>query len=376
MKKLIHYLGIIAVVVGSLALVTTPADVVAKDKKPKVIAKGLDNPRGLAFDPAGDLYVAEAGRGGGGPCVEVRGQEFCLGLTGAITRIRNGHKKRVVKKLPSLALSGRDGEDPGSEAVGPHDLSLVLSERPWVVTGLGGDLGFRVGLGENGEDLGMLFQVAHKRKLQDFVDIVAYEDSMNPDGGEVDSNPQSVLALKGRQIVAEAGGNSLLDVDHEGNISTIAVFPERMVDAPPFLRLPPGTQIPMESVPTSVVQGPDGTLYAGELTGFPFPVGEARVYRIDPCIGLEVFESDFTNIIAIEFDDQGRLLVLEIAKNGLLSGDPTGALIRVNHDGTRDELASDGLFMPTGLAVGPEGGIYISNCGVCAGVGEVIRIKP
>ena len=147
MKKLIHYLGIIAVVVGSLALVTTPADVAAKDKKPKVIAKGLDNPRGLAFDPAGDLYVAEAGRGGGGPCVEVRGQEFCLGLTGAITRIRNGHKKRVVKKLPSLALSGRDGEDPGSEATGPHDLSFVLSERPWVVTGLGGDLGFRVGLG-------------------------------------------------------------------------------------------------------------------------------------------------------------------------------------------------------------------------------------
>ncbi len=307
MKKLMHYLGVIAVVVGSLALVTTPADVVAKDKKPKkpkVIAKGLDNPRGLAFDPSGDLYVAEAGRGGGGPCVEVRGQEFCLGLTGAITRIRNGHKKRVVKNLPSLALSGRDGEDPGSEATGPHDLSFVLSERPWVVTGLGGDLDFRDGLGNNGEDLGMLFQVAHKRKLQDFVDIAAYEESMNPDApAEIDSNPQSVLALKGRRIVADAGGNSLLDVDHEGKISTIAVFLER--DG-------------FQSVPTSVVQGPDGAFYVGELTGFPFPVGEARVYRIDPCTGLpEVFESGFTNIIAIDFDDQGRLLVLEIATDGL-----------------------------------------------------------
>ena len=29
----------------------------------RVIAKGLDNPRGLAYD-AGHLYVAEAGRGG------------------------------------------------------------------------------------------------------------------------------------------------------------------------------------------------------------------------------------------------------------------------------------------------------------------------
>jgi sugar lactone lactonase YvrE len=238
------------------------------------------------------------------------------------------------------------------------------------VTGLGGDLGFRDGLDKNGEDLGMLFQVAHKHKLQDFVDIAAYEESMNPDApAEMDSNPQSVLSLKGRRIVADAGGNSLLDVDHEGNISTIAVFPERISP------LPFGPPL-FQSVPTSVVQGPDGALYASELTGFPFPVGEARVYRIDPCAGVKVFESGFTNIIAIDFDDQGRLLVLEIATNGLLSGDPTGALIRVNHDGTKDELAIDGLFMPTGLAVGPKGGIYVSNCGVCAGDGEVIRIKP
>ncbi len=48
----------------------------------------------------------------------------------------------------------------------------------------------------------------------------------------------------------------------------------------------------------------------------------------------------------------------------------------MNHDGSVEVLASEGLFMPTGLAVGPKGGIYISNCGVCAGVGEVIRINP
>src|SRR5690242_9224177 len=32
------------------------------------IASGLDNPRGLAFGPDGGLYVAEAGKGGAGPC--------------------------------------------------------------------------------------------------------------------------------------------------------------------------------------------------------------------------------------------------------------------------------------------------------------------
>ncbi len=53
----------------------------------------------------------------------------------------------------------------------------------------------------------------------------------------------------------------------------LAVFHARLVDAPPFLGLPPGTKIPMQAVPNSVVQGPDGAWYVGQLTGFPFPVG-------------------------------------------------------------------------------------------------------
>lgn len=34
----------------------------------EVIATGLDNPRGLGFNKDGNLYVAEAGIGGGGNC--------------------------------------------------------------------------------------------------------------------------------------------------------------------------------------------------------------------------------------------------------------------------------------------------------------------
>ena len=34
----------------------------------RVVMTGLDNPRDLAFGPEGALYVAEAGRGGDGPC--------------------------------------------------------------------------------------------------------------------------------------------------------------------------------------------------------------------------------------------------------------------------------------------------------------------
>jgi sugar lactone lactonase YvrE len=115
-------------------------------------------------------------------------------------------------------------------------------------------------------------------------------------------------------------------------------------------------------------------LYVGQLTGFPFPVGGANVYRVEPGGTPEVFLSGFTNIIEIAFGPDGSLYVLEIAHNSLLSGDPTGALIRVDQDGSRTVIASDGLTMPTGVAI-RDGTADVSNCGVCADTGEVVAIE-
>ena len=53
----------------------------------------------------------------------------------------------------------------------------------------------------------------------------------------------------------------------------------------------------------------------------------------------------------------------------------TGSLVRVATDGTRTTLIA-GLTRPTGLALGPDGGIYISHRGTSVGSGEVLRIGP
>jgi hypothetical protein len=67
-------------------------------------------------------------------------------------------------------------------------------------------------------------------------------------------------------------------------------------------------------------------------------VDKERNERRDPTLPHRdspgrVFLSGFTNVIDIVFGPDGSLYVLEIAHNGLLSGDPTGALIRVDQDG-------------------------------------------
>jgi hypothetical protein len=206
-------------------------------------------------------------------------------------------------------------------------------------------------------------------------DLNAYEIQNNPDGDHPgESDPYGVLALAGERIVTDAAGNDLLRVGPDNHISTLAVFPERLVPAPPSLGLPPGTRLPMDAVPTNLALGRDGAVYVGELTGFPFPVGGARIYRVVPGHAPQIFADGFTNVIDIAFERDGRLLVLEIAKSSLLSNDPTGALIRLNRDGSRNTLLSEGLIHPTAIAVRGDV-LYISNCGTCAGGGQVIRVS-
>jgi hypothetical protein len=342
----------------------------------EVLATGLDNPRGVALAPDGALYVVEAGKGGTGPCGPGPEGERCYGTSGAVTRIdsRSGASRRVATGLPSLA--GADG----ASATGAHDISFDGRGGAFLTLGFGGDPRSReTAFGPQGADFAAEAQLVggHWRVRQDLGD---FEAEQNPTGDQIDTNPYGMLALPGRQIIADAGANDLIEIKH-GTVRTLAVFPDRFVDAPPFLGLPPGTKIPMDAVPTSVVLGPDGHYYVGQLTGFPFPVGGANVYRVPASGGTpEVYASGFTNIIDIAFGADGSLYVLEIAKNGLLGAfgppnDWTGALIRVGRDGSRSEIPSGRLFAPGGVAVGRDGSLYVTNNSILSGRGEVIRIR-
>jgi hypothetical protein len=367
-----HAWRLSALVVGALALaIALPgtARLHARATLSQPVATGLFNPRGLNFGPDGALYVAEAGSGGGHLTdpnyLASDGMQKYYGTTGAVTKIVLGgapSQSQVVTGLPSAAPLN------GIGATGPHDVDFQGLGNGFVTIGLGADPAKRVG-----DALGNLahlirFQPNGKWKYE--ADLAAFEALANPDGNAVDSNPYGLLALPGRQIFTDAGGNTLNAVAANGAISNLAFFPNHS-PAPPF-----------QAVPTCVALGPDGALYVGQLTGGPFPGGAATVFRVPANGGTpEPFATGFTKIIDIAFAPDGTLYVLEIAARA--GGPPAtpadaGALIHVSADGkTQTPIDVTGLVTPGGIAVGRDGSIYVTNFSIQAGgLGTVVKVNP
>ena len=374
--------------------VPTPAPVASIE----VVVDGRNNPRGVERATDGSLYVAEAGSGGD-DCVNVgtpdEPDDLCFGMTGAVVRIVNGIVEQVGADLPSLGGAG------GMGATGPHDVAVADDGNVFVVVGLGATAADRDGVAAEAPIAaggGKLYQLADDGSWTELADFAAYEAANNTDQGtnepfepgpNLESNPYSIAIDGERLLVADAGANALLTVTMDGTIAPYAVFPDELVDAPPDLGLPDGELFPMDAVPTSVTVGPDGAYYVGQLTGFPFPVGGAKVWRLADLDGdgdameegeMTVYAHGLTAVVDVAFGPDGTLYAVEIAKNGLLAAEEaapddveavTGAVVAIAADGSLTDVASAGLILPGGVAVADDGSLSVTNYSIFPDTGEM-----
>jgi hypothetical protein len=345
-----------------------------------VVMSGLNNPRGLAFGPGGWLYVAEAGSGGSGACLTIRGISQCVGATGSVSRWKQGRgQQRVATGLPSYAPQI---SPPPDGATGPHDVAFN-DGKAWLTIGVDGDRDPREVRAAFGNSFGWLARMQKNGSWSLKTDIAAYEVAVNPAGPPVDSNPYGLLVTDEKKYVAEAGGNALLRI-RQNSISTVAIFPSRAQ----------GRRT--DSVPTEVIKGPGGSLLVSELTGAPFFVGEANIWRVDRVGTVTPYLTGFTTIIDIEWScDKKHLYVLQLA----LGPGRTPALLKVNpRTNERVQIAGPELIQPTsvladcrhpgdddfGFADDDDDDdrgekqrrdvLYVSNKGVLPAVGEVLRL--
>lgn len=357
------------------------------DDDGRIVASKLDSPRHLSATYHGELYVAEAGSGGndcvvfdtgeldeeGNPVLE----DLCAGTTGAVTKVsRRGHQSRVVTNLPSLNLFG--------EMIGPSDVELSRDDRLMVSVGLGHPPALRDQFVEEHGRAYKRFATVQEARLRDKgdvrldteADLARFETRYNPDGGLLDTNPNA-LARDGRDgwLIADAGGNYVARLDDD-RLREVAVLPDRMTDAPPFLGLPPGTQIPFQAVPTSVVRGPDGAVYISQLTGFPFPPGESSIWRVGRSGEPRMWATGLTMVTDLAFDSKGHLYAVQISDVGFLNepegAHPSGSLVRVNEGSSMHETVVDDLEAPFGVAL-HRGDAYVTTCTVCVDEGQVLK---
>lgn len=314
---------------------------------------------GLAVAPDGSLLVADSGSG--------------------IVELRQGSGSLIT------ALPGVTDIDP----IGRGDM--------FAITGGGAS-----------DTAAGLFRVS-RGGMREIANLSAFEANVNPDGGEIDSNPFDVATLTGGKVlVADAGGNDLLIVDQQGNVDWVATLPNELVPtdnvksligcptAPPGLDfvcgLPP--MMPAQAVATSVAIGPDGAYYVGELKGFPGPLGESRIWRIKPGTlhaqcgaspACSVVAEGFTSIVDLAFGPQGTLYVVEFDEASFMAAELTFffGLSGLTQGGTVNacdlsagtcSVVASGLPLPIAAAVDRNGTVYAAIASLIPGAAQVIAL--
>jgi len=312
----------------SAALGAAPASAA----EPQVVATGLDNPRQLALAPDGSLYIAQAGRGGR-ECSEEAG---CVGLTSSIGRVANPRTAtnvaatRVVGGL--ISASGPNGEFAvGADGVSTRGPGETYVAMVWAPPDL-------LDEAPGSPQAGKLLRITADGRIRFVADIAEIELRDNPDRADVYSNPYAVLALRDRQIVVDAGGNTLIEV-RNGQARVLTIFPRH-----------DGRQ----SVPTSIALGPDGNYYVGELNGEG--EGTARVWKVAPSGKILGWTGGFDAITGVAVDRRGVLYVSQLFSDNGQSA-PPGKLTRVTPYGSRQSVP---VPLPAGVAVDGYGTVYVS----------------
>jgi hypothetical protein len=335
---------------GARSEITLPAT-------PTVFATGLEFPRGLKFGPDGALYVAEAGTAGPSSTTALQCQQvpppvgpYHNGPTARISRISaGGVRTTFASGFPS-------GANAIGDVLGVADVAFVEDRMYALSSGGGcshGSLTTHAGIA----------RVHSNGSWAIVADLSAWQAghpvaNPEPDDYEPDGSWYGMIATGHGLVAVEPNHGDVVRVDpRTGAVS-------RIVD----VSASQGHVVP------TVVAERKGAFYVSNLGTFPTLAGAEKIFRVSRTGAISVVATGFSKVLGLLFDRSGRLYVLESSTADGYPMPSTGDVVRIDRHGRRTVIVNH-LFLPTGITIGPDGRLYISNHGFGPpGMGEILRV--
>lgn len=310
----------------------------------ETFATGLNQPRGMAFDDAGNLLVAEAG------IVDEQVDAVVSPLTNHSGRVlRIGPNGSVIPLVSVLPFTNY----PAAGDVGATDI-VVQSGTIYVLTGEGYDDALSRSV----------LRVEPNQPPQRVANLLSFAFATTPVAdqlatGTVPSNPFAMTAApNGRTLyVADGASGIVVSVTLDGTMRVFATVPGL---------------VPL----TGLTFGPDGRLYVAVFSTLPVARGGGEIWAATEDGTLTHAVDELTMPIDVAFDSRGIMYVLEFSRGvGRLYAPGQGRLLRIESDGTRTTLL-DKLNYPTSMIFSPQGDLYITLGGAfsASGEGEIIKV--
>jgi sugar lactone lactonase YvrE len=312
----------------------------------EVFVAGLNQPRGMAFDAAGNLYVAEAGASDPAAADVIQPETNHSARVLRIDASRN--TTVVVDGLPyTRYITSGD--------VGATDVAILGGEL-YLLTGEGYDEKLsrrvlRITPGGPPQSIASLGDFA--------LDTMPLEYQMSPGGAPSNPYAMAVAPDGGAFYVTDGASGRVLRVTLDGKVKLFAELPE----------LPPLAGLAF---------GPDARLYFAMFSVLPHAPGSGEIWAVDPAGQLSRAAGDLTMPIDVAFDTAGAMYVLEFG-NGQQVNQPyaggSGRLLRVGRDDART-VVLDRLDHPTALVFSPTGDLYVALGGAFSapGKGSILRV--